>query len=71
MGTPRMSRGEKLLIGGFFVALALIFFWAFPMLARRGAEHTAAHAAAGIRDKQKTPTRPMPKSDSMHRAHVH
>lgn len=68
--TPRMSRGEKLLVAGFFLALALIFFLVFPRLARHGAEHTASHAA-GMRDKQKTPTRPLPKSDSMHQAHVH
>jgi hypothetical protein len=71
MDTPRMARGEKLLVAGFFLALALIFFWVFPMLARHRAEHTASHAAAGMRDKQKMPTRPLPKSDSMHRAHVH
>ena len=69
--TTRMSRGEKLLVAGFFLALALIFFFVFPMLVRRGAEHTAEHAAAGASNKQKTPTRPMPKTDSTHPAHVH
>ena len=68
---PRMSRGEKLVVAGFFLALALIFFFVFPMLMRRGAEHTAEHAKAGAPDKQKTPTRPLPKNDSMHPAHVH
>ena len=54
--SPRMTRGEKALVAGFFLALTLIFFFVFPMLVRRAAEHTAEHTAAGVRDKQKTPT---------------
>ena len=69
--SPRMSRGEKLLVAGFFLALALIFFFAFPMLIRQKAKHTAEHAAAGVGNTQKTTTRPLPKSDTTRRAHVH